>query len=345
MLEKIDRDVPEGLDDSAIHFRFPPAPPSGKVVFEATTLGKSFGEKVVLKNLEFAILKGDAVAFVGRNGEGKSTLSRIMVGELDHTGKGSTGHNVHIGYFAQDQAQLLNGELTVLETLEEVATEPVRTKLRSILGGFLFAGDDVYKKVKVLSGGEKTRLALARMLLTPVNLLILDEPTNHLDMRSKDILKNALIHFDGTLVVVSHDRDFLQGLTSRVFEFRDQMIRQHIGDVYDFLATRNIEHLKELEHIKLQKEQSGGQEASLNKIRYEKKKEEERAERKKRAAMERLERDIAAMEEEKHRLETQMASPEAYGNEGAFSNELFRKYEQIEKKISALYLQLDELHT
>jgi ATP-binding cassette, subfamily F, member 3 len=345
MLERIDREVPEGMDDSAIHFRFPPAPPSGKVVFEATGLGKSFAEKIVLQDLEFAILKGDAVAFVGRNGEGKSTLSRIMVGELDHTGNARTGHNVHIGYFAQDQAQLLNGELTVLETLEEVATEPVRTKLRSILGGFLFAGDDVYKKVKVLSGGEKTRLALARMLLTPVNLLILDEPTNHLDMRSKDILKNALIHFDGTLVVVSHDRDFLQGLTSRVFEFRDRTIRQHIGDVYDFLATRNIEHLKELEKIRLQKEQAGGQETSRNKIRYEKKKEDERAERKKKTAIERLEREIAALEESKHSLEMQMANPEVYVTDGSFSDELFRKYESIEKKISVLYLELEKLHS
>ena len=344
MLEKIDRDAPEGIDDTTIHFRFPPAPPSGKVVFEATNVSKSFGEKQVLNGLEFAILKGDAVAFVGRNGEGKTTLSRIMVGELDYTGETRMGHNVKIGYFAQDQAQLLNGEITVLETLEEVATtSEVRTRLRTILGGFLFVGDDVYKKVKVLSGGEKTRLALARLLLTPVNLLVLDEPTNHLDMRSKDILKNALIHFDGTLIVVSHDRDFLQGLTSRVFEFKNRGIRQHIGDVYDFLAARNIEHLKELEQIKNQQQEKGQQEVSENKQRYEQRKEEERQRRKKETAIKKLEKEIACLETEKSQLEEKLSNPESIDNTGNFGEEIFSQYQELDKKITDLYLKLDAL--
>lgn len=343
MLEKIDTDIPDGIDNSAIHFRFPPAPQSGKVVFEATGLGKSYGDKCVLQNLDFAILKGDAVAFAGRNGEGKTTLSRIIVGDLGFIGKGNLGYNVKIGYFAQNQAQLLNGELTVLQTLEEVATEPVRTKLRAILGGFLFTGDDVDKKVKVLSGGEKTRLALARMLLSPVNLLVLDEPTNHLDMRSKDILKNALLHFDGTLIVVSHDRDFLQGLTTKVFEFRNREIRQHIGDVYDFLATRNLETLKELEIANRANSRKKEISGSDNKLNYEKKKEKERALRKVKSEINRIETEILKLEEEKHQIELMLANPADFpGRIG--DDQLYDQYGALEKQISELYQQLDLLH-
>ncbi len=343
MLEKFDQEIPEGIDHAAIHFRFPPAPRSGRVVFEATGLGKEYERKCVLKDLDFAILKGDAVAFVGRNGEGKTTLARIMVGDLDHTGMVKTGHNVSIGYFAQNQAQLLKGNLTVLQTLEEVAPEPVRTKLRTILGGFLFHGDDVEKKVKVLSGGEKTRLALARMLLTPVNLLVLDEPTNHLDMRSKDILKNALIHFDGTLIVVSHDRDFLQGLTSRVFEFRNQSIRQHLGDVYDFLALRKLETLRELEKTgrspAMQKEQA----PSENKLRYEKKREEEKAQRRRLNEIMRLEEEILKLEKEKATLEAVLTNPADHPGK-ASDEELYLRYANLEKLISDSYDALDALH-
>jgi len=344
MLEKLDKDIPEAIDQSAIHFRFPPAPQSGRVVFEATALGKAYGSKTVLKGLDFAILKGDAVAFVGRNGEGKTTLSRIIAENMEHSGDAKLGYNVSIGYFAQNQAQLLDGELTVLQTLEEVAVGPVRTKLRTILGGFLFGGDDVEKKVKVLSGGEKTRLALARMLLSPVNLLVLDEPTNHLDMRSKDILKNALIHFDGTLIVVSHDRDFLQGLTTRVFEFRNQTIRQHLGDVYDFLSIRNLENLRELEEQMARRNRDRkSQQAGSSKAIYAQKKEEEKALRKIRNEMAKLEADIERLEAEKGEIERVLANPSGTDPVGLDTG-LFERYNALEQHLLTLYTRLDELH-
>ena len=343
MLEKMDVVEPDLIDTTSIHFRFPPAPQSGKVVFEANGLGKSYGDKCVLRDLDFAILKGDAVAFAGRNGEGKTTLSRIIVGELDHDGTARLGHNVKIGYFAQNQAQLLNGEITVLQTLEEVATEAVRPRLRTILGGFLFIGDDVDKKVKVLSGGEKTRLALARMLLTPVNLLVLDEPTNHLDMRSKDILKSALLHFDGTLVVVSHDRDFLNGLTTKVFEFRNRGIRQHIGDIYNFLETRNLENLRELEKQKRNEASKRENEVSENKVQYRKRKEEEKALRKIKSEIRRIEEEILKLEEEKHKIEMMLADPAA--SDGKTTDELFYKqYATVDTRLVELYQKLDKLH-
>jgi ATP-binding cassette subfamily F protein 3 len=314
------------------------------VVFEASGLGKAYGSKTVLQQLDFAILKGDAVAFVGRNGEGKTTLSRIIAENLEHSGDAKLGYNVSIGYFAQNQAQLLDGELTVLETLEEVAVGPVRTRLRSILGGFLFGGDDVEKKVKVLSGGEKTRLALARMLLTPVNLLVLDEPTNHLDMRSKDILKNALIHFDGTLIVVSHDRDFLQSLTTRVFEFRNKTIRQHLGDVYDFLETRNMETLRELEEQTARRSRERKEtQTGTNKTSYEQKKEEEKAQRKVRNEIARVEADIKRLESEKGEIERLLANP-ASMESSAMDPGLYDQYSKLEVRLTDLYARLDELH-
>lgn len=343
MLEKMDLSMPEEIDKSAIHFRFPSAPPSGKVVFEAEELGKCFGNNEVLKNLNFAILKNDAIAFVGRNGEGKTTLSRIIVGELEHQGNARLGHNVKIGYFAQNQAQLLNEKLTVLQTLEEVTTtQEVRSKLRTILGGFLFIGDDVEKKVKVLSGGEKTRLSLARMLLTPVNLLVLDEPTNHLDMRSKDILKNALIHFDGTIIIVSHDRDFLQGLTNKVFEFKNQKIREHLGDVYDFLSVRKIENFKELEAVK--KINAGKKESddSKNKMQYFKKREEEKALRKRKTKIKQLEEEILKLEKEKAEIEKILSQPS--DNPGKVTDELlYEKYAKIDEQIDDCYEKLDNI--
>lgn len=343
MLDKLEKDAPQSVVQSAIHFRFPPAPSSGKVVFEAKDVGKSYGEKVVFSNIDFAVLKGDAIAFVGRNGEGKTTMSRIMVGELESVGEARIGYNVSVGYFAQNQAQLLDGELTVLQTLEDVAVGPVRTLLRAILGGFLFNGDDVDKKVKVLSGGEKTRLALARMLLTPVNLLVLDEPTNHLDMRSKDILKNALMHFDGTMIVVSHDRDFLQGLTTKVFEFRDKSIRQYFGDVYDFLEARNIEHLKALEMANNNAQKEKDIKPSGNKIRFEQKREKDRVKRKQQSEIAQIEKDILSFEEEKTSIETMLANPSQHKdsvNDGA----LYSRYQVLERDLNRLYEALDALH-
>lgn len=255
MLDKMERVEIDEFDRSSIAFRFAPAPHSGRVVLQGEQLGKHYGDKKVFDGFDVTVERGEKVALVGRNGEGKSTFSKIAVGEItDFRGRFELGHAVKIGYFAQNQAALLDGDKTVFETIDEIAVGEVRTRIRNILGCFLFSGEDTEKKVKVLSGGEKTRLAIAKLLLEPVNLLILDEPTNHLDLRSKDILKNALLQYDGTLIVVSHDRDFLEGLTTKVYEFRDGRVRLHMGDVNDFLADRKIERLQELER----KQPAGG---------------------------------------------------------------------------------------
>jgi ATP-binding cassette subfamily F protein 3 len=246
-LEKLDRIEVETEDDQVMNLKFPPAKRSGTIVVEAAGLGKSFGDLSVLEGVNLVIERGEKVAFVGRNGEGKTTLSRILVGELEHMGKLKLGHNVELGYFAQNQDEIMDGDRTVFETADQAAVGEIRNKIRDILGAFLFKGDDVEKKVKVLSGGERSRLAMATMLMQTFNLLILDEPTNHLDMRSKDILKNALLAFDGTLIVVSHDREFLDGLVEKVFEFRDRKVKEHLGGIYDFLRRRNLSSLQEIE--------------------------------------------------------------------------------------------------
>jgi ATP-binding cassette subfamily F protein 3 len=246
-LDKLDRLEVEKEDDQVMNLKFPPAARSGTIVVEASGLGKRYGGLTVLEGVDLVIERGEKVAFVGRNGEGKTTLSRILVGELDHSGKLRLGHNVKLGYYAQNQDEIMDGDLTVLETADHSAVGEIRTRIRDILGAFLFKGEDVEKKVKVLSGGERSRLAMANMLLQPFNLLILDEPTNHLDMRSKDILKNALLSFDGTLIVVSHDREFLDGLVDKVFEFRDHRVKEHLGGIYDFLQRRNLSSLREIE--------------------------------------------------------------------------------------------------
>jgi ATP-binding cassette, subfamily F, member 3 len=248
-LEKIDRIEIEEKDNSELKIQFPPAPRSGRVVAEAKDITKSYGHHVVLNSIDLTVENGEKIAFVGRNGEGKTTLVRIILDEIQHEGKLELGHNVKIGYFAQNQAQLLNENLTVFETIDEIAVGGARTKIRDILGAFLFPGEDVDKKVKVLSGGEKSRLAMIRLMLEPVNLLVLDEPTNHLDMQSKEILKDALIHFSGTVIVVSHDREFLDGMVSCVYEFRNKKIRQHLGGIYDFLQKREMESLEDLNAV------------------------------------------------------------------------------------------------
>jgi len=231
LLDKMDRVEVDESSSSAIHFLFPPAPPSGRVVVECKDLSKRYSEKLVLNKLDLAIEKGDFVSFVGRNGEGKTTLAKIITGELAYDGMCKLGHNVSIGYYAQNQAELLDPEKTVFETIDDVAVGEIRVKIRNILGSFLFGADAIDKKVKVLPGGEKARLALAKLLLVPVNLLVLDEPTNHLDMVSKDILKNALLRYDGTLIIVSHDRYFRQGLTDKIFEFRNLTIKTWLCDI------------------------------------------------------------------------------------------------------------------
>jgi ATP-binding cassette, subfamily F, member 3 len=246
-LEKLERLEVEELDNATLRIKFPPAPRSGRLVAEGINISKRYGNLEVLSHINFAVEAGEKVAFVGRNGEGKTTLVKILLDEISYEGTINIGHNVKIGYFAQNQAQLLDGDLTVFETIDEIATGDIRTKIRDILGAFLFSGEDADKKVKVLSGGEKSRLAMIRLMLKPVNLLILDEPTNHLDMRSKEILKEALFQFNGTVIVVSHDRDFLDGLVDCVYEFRNKNIKQHLGGIYDFLIKKRMDSLRELD--------------------------------------------------------------------------------------------------
>ncbi len=297
-LDKVERLEVDEEDTSAINLRFPPAPRSGTVVVEANELSKSYGLLNVLINIDFKIQRGEKVAFVGRNGEGKTTFSRIITGELDHTGELKLGHNVKIGYFAQNQDVLLDENKTVLQTIDDVAKGDIRTKIRDMLGAFLFRGDDVEKKVRVLSGGERSRLALVKLLLEPVNLLVLDEPTNHLDMRSKDILKKALIKFDGTLIVVSHDRDFLDGIVGKVYEFRHNRIKETIGGIYDFLRKKKLQNLKDIEIKEKVRQISQTTENSTNKQKYLEKKEYERNLRKLKKRLEESETVIEKIEAE-----------------------------------------------
>lgn len=247
MLEKLELIEVDEMDTSALRLKFPPSPRSGQYPVIADSVGKAFDGKRIFKDATFTIERGAKVAFVGRNGEGKSTMVKCIMGELEHEGTLTLGHNVQIGYFAQNQASLLDGELTVFQTIDDVAKGEIRNKIRDLLGAFMFGGEASTKKVKVLSGGERTRLALLKLLLEPVNLLILDEPTNHLDLRTKDVLKQALQDFDGTLICVSHDRDFLDGLVSRVYEFGGGRVKEHLCGIYDFLEMKKMEELSELE--------------------------------------------------------------------------------------------------
>ncbi|MGB4415480.1 MAG: ABC-F family ATP-binding cassette domain-containing protein [Paludibacter sp.] len=247
MLEKIVPIEVDEVDSSRLRLKFPPSPRSGNYPVTAENVGKIYGEKRIFANASFMIERGEKIAFVGKNGEGKSTLVKSIMGEIEHDGKLTLGHNVKIGYFAQNQASLLDENLTVYQTIDDIAVGDIRSKIKDLLGAFMFGGEESLKKVKVLSGGERTRLALLKLLLEPVNLLILDEPTNHLDMRTKDILKQALVDFDGTLIVVSHDRDFLDGLVTKVFEFGNQRVTEHLENIYGFLAKKKMENLREIE--------------------------------------------------------------------------------------------------
>ena len=247
MLEKLEIVEVDEVDTSALRLKFPPSPRSGNYPVIVEDMSKTYGDHLVFKNVSLTIERGEKVAFVGKNGEGKSTLVKAIMDEIDFDGKMALGHNTMIGYFAQNQASLLDEELTVFQTIDDVAVGDIRTKIKDLLGAFMFSGDNISKKVKVLSGGERTRLAMVKLLLEPVNLLILDEPTNHLDMRTKDILKSALKDFDGTLILVSHDRDFLDGLAQKVYEFGNKQVKEHLYDIKGFLQKKKLDNLREIE--------------------------------------------------------------------------------------------------
>ena len=333
-LEKMDVVQIDDQDKSAMHFKFPPAPHSGKVTLEINNLSKSYGEKNILNNISLLIPRGEKIAFVGRNGEGKSTLSKIIAGVLDYEGELKLGHEVQIGYYAQNQQDMLDPEKTVFETLDDVATGDMRVKVKSLLGAFLFSGEAIEKKVKVLSGGEKARLSLAKMLLFPTNLLILDEPTNHLDMLSKDILKSALLQFDGTLIIVSHDRDFLQGLTNKVYEFRKPNIKEYIGDIYDFLEEKKMKELDDLN--KKQKSQPAVENTvSQGKLDYELKKQNDRETKRIEREIKKIEEQIEAVELEIAEMDDIMSSPESHPNV-TLDNDWYNRYGEKKAKLQNL---------
>ena len=298
-LERLDRLEIEEEDLAALNIKFPPAPRSGQIVAEIKDAGMSFGTKHVFGGANFTIGKGDRIALVGRNGEGKTTLARMLIGQLTPTeGSVRLGANVNIGYYAQNQDDLMDGEFTVYDTLDRVAVGDIRTRLRDILGAFLFRGEEIDKKVKVLSGGERARLAMARMMLEPRNLLVLDEPTNHMDMRSKDILKSAIMKYDGTVVVVSHDREFLDGMVDKIYEFRDGAVKEYLGGIYYFLEKRKIESLQEIERRDAPAAKHAVEKpaATTGKLSYEQKKEQEKQVRKLRKAVEAVETELADIE-------------------------------------------------
>lgn len=329
-LEKLDRIEIEEENNSSLKINFPPAPRSGREAVKCINVTKKYNSHIVLENINLTIESGEKVAFVGRNGEGKTTLARIIMQELEHEGTVQPGHNIKIGYFAQNQAQMLNEELTVFETIDEIAVGEVRTKIRDILAAFLFPGEDVDKKVKVLSGGEKSRLAMIRLMLEPVNFLVLDEPTNHLDINSKDILKNALINFTGTVLVVSHDRDFLDGMVNCVYEFRNKKIKQHLGGIYDFIQKTKIESLKEL-NIKPVKPDGNINRKLMpeNRISFEEKKKISRNIANMERQIENTELEIAKLEEEMAVLNKLLSAPENIDD-----HTFFNKYEKLKTELA-----------
>ena len=326
-LEKLDRLEVDLEDTSRLNLRFPPAPRSGDFPLIVEDLRKDFGEHNVFHDVTFTIRRGEKVAFVGKNGEGKTTLVKCIMGQLDYLGTLKIGHNVKIGYFAQNQAALLDENLTVFDTIDYVAVGDIRTKIRDILGAFMFGGEASEKKVKVLSGGERSRLAMIRLLLEPCNLLILDEPTNHLDMQSKDVLKAALQDFDGTLICVSHDRDFLNGLVSKVYEFGGGHVREHLGGIYDFLRTKKIDSLQELERKKPSAVSIQPSADTSAKMDYAAQKAAAAEKRKRERQIAEVEDAITALEAQQAEIEQLLALPENQTQEN------FHKYESVKHQI------------
>lgn len=331
-LDKLERIEVEEEDLATLNIKFPPAPRSGQIVADIKGVGKAFGNHRVFAGAEFTIHKGDKIALVGRNGEGKTTFARMLIGETEPTeGEIKIGANVNIGYYAQNQDDLMNGDFTVYDTLDRVAVGDIRTRLRDILGAFLFRGEDVDKKVKVLSGGERSRLAMARLMLEPHNLLVLDEPTNHMDKRSKDILKSAIQKFDGTVVVVSHDREFLDGMVDKVYEFRDGGVREYLGGIYYFLEKRKIENLHEIERkSSASSEQPSKAESATGKLSYEQKKEQEKAIRKIRKNIESIENELDGIEKKISDYDAKFATATSYdADDYKAYDELKRRYDHL----------------
>ena len=335
-IKQLEKMVPievDEVDNSALRLKFPPALRSGDYPLICEGVRKAYGEHVVFHDVDLTIKRGEKVAFVGKNGEGKSTLVKCIMGEIPFEGNLKLGHNVQIGYFAQNQAQLLDGELTVFDTIDRVAKGDIRLKIRDILGAFMFGGEASEKKVKVLSGGERSRLAMIKLLLEPVNFLILDEPTNHLDMRSKDVLKDAIRDFDGTVVVVSHDREFLDGLVSKVYEFGGGLVKEHLGGIYDFLQRKNIESLNDLQKPSLStsstmvssvEEKTG----ASNRLSYEQQKEQQKKIRRLKKAVEQCEARIGELEAAVKMLEDQLATPE-----GAADVSIYERHGALKKQL------------
>lgn len=336
-LEKIIPIEVDEVDNSSLHLKFPAASRSGDYPLICEDVAKAYGDHQVFSDVNFRIKRGEKVAFVGKNGEGKSTLVKCVMGEIPFDGHLTVGHNVQLGYFAQNQAQLLDGEITVFDTIDRVAKGDIRTKIRDILGAFMFGGEASDKKVKVLSGGERSRLAMIKLLLEPVNFLILDEPTNHLDMRSKDVLKEAIKEFDGTVIVVSHDREFLDGLVDKVYEFGGGKVREHLGGIYDFLQHKNIDSLQQLEKNTTLAQATGtaatpsaSAQPSDGKLSYEEQKAQAKVLRKLERAVEDAEKLIEKLETELAAIEAKMSTPE-----GAADMQLCAQYGELKNKVDA----------
>lgn len=323
MLEKLEPIQIEEVDNSRLNLRFPPPPHSGTISLDIENLTKAYGEHTVLQNIDMQIRRGEKIAFVGKNGEGKTTLVKCIVGELDFMGSLRLGHNIKVGYFAQNQAATLDNSKTVFQTVDDIATGDIRTKLRNILGAFMFGGDDIDKRVAVLSGGERSRLAMIKLLLSPVNMLILDEPTNHLDISTKNVLKDAIRQFPSSAIIVSHDRDFLDGLVDKVYEFADKRIIEHIGGIGDFLRAKNFNSLHQIEIKNTDKKDIAPQAVSDSKLQYEQNKERTRQIKKQERQIELLEGDIAGLEKEIARLEAEFT-------DGNSSDELSVKYHKTQ---------------
>ncbi len=334
-LDKVQRIEVDIEDNAVMNVNFPISVNPGKVVVEAYDVTKSYGDNLVLEGVDLLIERGSKIAFVGQNGQGKSTLAKIMVGEIEYGGELKLGHNVQIGYFAQNQSEYLDGEMTVLETMEHAASDANRFKVRDMLGAFLFRGDEVEKKVKVLSGGERNRLALCKMLLTPFNVLIMDEPTNHLDMASKNVLKRALSQFEGTLILVSHDRDFLQGLAETVYSFRDSEVKEYLGDINYFLEQHEMENMREVEMRSKEKENSGG--SSKGKKDHKDQKEKKKIQNK-----------LSKIESEISRLENALINDDAEISENfeelKSDEDFFKNYHAKKEQLSDLMTSWEELH-